>query len=156
MKLLGTLFFICINTITSAQDIWVSEVNNLTISGPVVGNRDLTFGIKNILEEVLQDRDFDINPESTLILSVDIVYFDVKKSDMQLGAFSKKVDTTEIILHGHLLLDGIIIKSVTVKGQAKAISTSTLIIDQGGKFSQANVSTALKKVCDKLISDLKL
>jgi uncharacterized lipoprotein YajG len=156
MKLLGTLFFICINTITSAQDIWVSEVNNLTISGPVVGNRDLTFGIKNILEEVLQDRDFDINPESTLILSVDIVYFDVKKSDMQLGAFSKKVDTTEIILQGHLLLDGIIIKSVTVKGQAKAISSSTLIIDQGGKFSQANVSTALKKVCDKLISDLKL
>ena len=156
MKLLGTIFFICINTLASAQDIWVSEVNNLTISGPVVGNRDLTFGIKNILEEVLQDKDFDINPNSSTKLSVDIIYFDVKKSDMQLGAFSKKVDTTEIILQGHLLLDGIIIKSATVKGQAKAISTSTLIIDQGGKFSQANVSTALKKVCNKLISDLKL
>jgi len=156
MKLLVTIFFTYINTLASAQDIWISEVNNLTVSGPVVGNRDLTFGIRNILEEVLQERDFDIHPDSNTKLSVDIIYFDVKKSDVQLGAFSKKVDTTEIILTGYLLVDGIISKSVTVKGQAKAISTSTLIIDQGGKFSQANVSTALKKVCDKLISDLKL
>jgi uncharacterized lipoprotein YajG len=156
MKLLGTIFFICINTLASAQDIWVSEVNNLTVSGPVVGNRDLSFGIKNILEEVLQDRDFDINPNSDTKLSVDIIYFDVKKSDMQLGAFSKKVDTTVIILTGYLTVDGVVTKTATVKGQSKAISTSTLIIDQGGRFSQANISIALKKVCDKLISDLKL
>ena len=47
-------------------------------------------------------------------------------------------------------------KIVNAKGQAKSISTATLVIDEGGKFSQANVSTAMKKLCDQLVSKLKI
>ena len=44
----------------------------------------------------------------------------------------------------------------TAKGQAKSISTATLVIDEGGKFSQANVSTAIKKLCEQLVTKLKI
>ena len=47
-------------------------------------------------------------------------------------------------------------KSVVAKGTAKSISTATLAIDEGGKFSQANVSTAIKKLCEQLVQKLKL
>ena len=47
-------------------------------------------------------------------------------------------------------------KQVTAKGQAKSISTATLLVDEGGKFSQANVSTAIKKLCEQLITKLKI
>ena len=47
-------------------------------------------------------------------------------------------------------------KSVIAKGTAKSISTSTLVIDEGGKFSQSNVSTAIKKLCEQLINKLKI
>ena len=47
-------------------------------------------------------------------------------------------------------------RKAVAKGTAKSISTATLVIDQGGKFSQANVSTAIKKLCEDLIRKLKL
>jgi hypothetical protein len=47
-------------------------------------------------------------------------------------------------------------KSVTATGEASEVSTATLLIDEGGQFSQANVSTALKKVVEQLINKLKL
>ena len=47
-------------------------------------------------------------------------------------------------------------KKVTARGTATSVSTATLIIDEGGKFSQADVSTAMKKVCEQLIKKLKL
>ena len=55
-----------------------------------------------------------------------------------------------------LYRDGKKKKSVTSKGTAKSISTATLVIDKGGKFSQANVSTAIKKLCEQLIEKLKI
>ena len=47
-------------------------------------------------------------------------------------------------------------KIVVAKGTAKSISTATLLVDEGGKFSQANVSTAIKKLCEQLIDKLKI
>jgi peptide chain release factor 1 len=55
-----------------------------------------------------------------------------------------------------LFIKGKDVKKAVAKGQATSISASTLIIDKGGKFSQTNVSTALKKVCEQLIEKLKL
>jgi hypothetical protein len=144
------------SSIGYSQDIWISDVKNLTVSGPAVGNRDLTFGVRNILEEIVQDNDIYINPNSNVKLLVEIIYFDVKKTSVQVGTFGKKTDATEIILRGTLTVDKVDNKPIIVKGQAKSISTATLIIDQGGKFSQTDLSTAMKKVCEQLINELKL
>ncbi len=73
---------------------------------------------------------------------------------MQLAIYSNTEEITEIIMQGRLLLDGKVIKKAVAKGQATSISASTLIIDKGGKFSQANVSSAIKKVCEQLIQKL--
>lgn len=156
MKLLLFILLMFANSLAYSQDIWVTDVKNLTISGPAVGNRNLTFGVRNILEEIIQDKDLILNPNSSTKLLIEIVYFDVKKTSMQLGAFGKKTNATEIIIKGVLGVNDVNIKTVIAKGQAKSISTATLIVDKGGKFSQSDVSTALKKVCEQLLNDLTL
>jgi len=79
MRLLLLILLMFISSLSYSQDIWVTDVKNLTISGPAVGNRDLTFGVRNILEEIIQDKDLELNPNSSAKLLVEIVYFDVKK-----------------------------------------------------------------------------
>lgn len=157
MKLLLTfLTSILLLTQTSGQTIWVADINNLTVSGPVVGNRDFAFGVRNILEELLQDKEYDLDPSSDTQLTIDIVYFDVKKTSVQMAAYNKSTDVTEIIFKATIQKNGKELKPVVAKGQAKSVSTSTLILDKGGKFSQTDVSTALKKVCEEIITKLKL
>lgn len=156
MKSLLLILLMFISSLSYSQDIWVADVKNLTISGPAVGNRDLTFGVRNILEEIIQDKDLVLNPNSSTKLLIEIVYFDVKKTSMQLGAFGKKTDETEIVIKGVLITNDTDSKTVIAKGQAKSVSTATLIIDKGGKFSQSDVSTALKKVCEQILNDLNL
>lgn len=139
-----------------AQDISIGSVKNNIQLGALANNRDLSFGIKNILEESVQQKGYEINPNSTKSIEVEILYFDVKSKSMQLAVYANNEDITEIVMQARLLSDSKEIKKVVVKGQAKSISTSTLIIDKGGKFSQANVSSAIKKVCEQLIEKLKL
>lgn len=140
-----------------AQDYYtIADVQNNIVLGPLAGNRNITFGVKNILEEVIQDKGFDLGPNSSKQIEVSLLYFDVKKTNMQFAVYGKNLDVTEIIAQAKLVVDGKSKKPVIAKGTAKSISTATLIIDQGGKFSQANVSTALKKVCEQLIDKLKL
>ena len=39
-----------------AQDYYsIADVQNNIALGPLAGNRDIAFGVKNILEEVIQD-----------------------------------------------------------------------------------------------------
>jgi uncharacterized lipoprotein YajG len=156
MKILLFIGVFLMPVLSYSQDFWIGDIENKTISGPAVGNRDLTFGVRNILEELLQDKGYDINPESTTKLSIEILYFDVQKTNVQLGTFGKNLDITEIIFRATLTKDGKQLKPIVAKGQAKSISTSTLIIDQGGKFSQANVSTALKKVCEEVLTKFEI
>ena len=140
-----------------AQDYYtIADVQNNIALGPLAGNRDIAFGVKNILEEVIQDKGFDLGPNSSHQIQVSLLYFDVKKTNMQFAVYAKNSDVTEIIAQAQLVVNGKGKKKVTAKGTAKSISTATLIIDKGGKFSQANVSTALKKVCEELIDKLKL
>jgi hypothetical protein len=55
-----------------------------------------------------------------------------------------------------LYKDGKKKKQVTATGEARSISTATLLVDEGGQFSQQNVSTAIKKVVEDLVKKLKL
>lgn len=140
----------------SQKTIHIQEVTNNIVMGPFAGNRDLAFGVQNILEEIIQDKDYYLDDNAPKSIKVELLYFDVKKNSMQLAAYGRKVDITQIIAGARLIVDRKVVKEVIAKGTSKSISTSTLIIDDGGKFSQAGVSSALKKVCEQLINKLKL
>lgn len=156
MRLLLFLLSLLFGFSVVAQEVKLGDVKNEIILGDLAGNRDLAFGVKNVLEEVIQDAGYDLNPNSPLEITVDLLFFDVKKNNVQLAVYSKNTEVYSIIARATLLKNGKKKKQVTAKGQAKSISTATLVVDQGGKFSQANVSTAIKKLCEQLITKLKL
>ena len=156
MKLLLFLLSFLFSLSIVAQEVKIGKVENKIILGQLAGNRDLSFGVQNVLEEVVQDAGYDLNPNSSLEITVDILFFDVKKSNVQIAVYSKNTDVYTIIARATLLYNGRKKKQVTAKGQAKSISTATLLVDEGGKFSQANVSTAIKKLCEQLITKLKI
>ena len=131
-------------------------MENKIILGQLAGNRDLSFGVQNVLEEVVQDAGYDLNPNSSLEITVDLLFFDVKKSNVQIAVYSKNTDVYTIIARATLIKNGKKKKQVTAKGQAKSISTATIVVDEGGQFSQANVSSAIKKLCEQLITKLKI
>ena len=156
MKLLLFLLSFLFGFSIVAQEVQIGDVTNKIVIGDLAGNRNFAFGVKNVLEEVVQDAGYDLNPNSTTIITVDLLFFDVKKTNVQLAVYQKNTDTYKIIARASLYKDGKKKKIATVQGEAKSISTATLIIDEGGKFSQANVSTAIKKLCEQLIEKLKI
>jgi len=156
MKLLLFLLSFLFSFSITAQEVKIGSIDNKIILGDLAGNRDLAFGVQNVLEEVIQDAGYDLNPNSSLEITVDILFFDVKKNNVELAVYSKNTDIYTIIARASLYKNGKKKKQVTAKGQAKSISSATLVVDEGGKFSQANVSTAIKKLCEQLITKLKI
>ena len=150
--LLGFLVFLCIPVF--GQSVKIEDVQNKIEMGPQAGNRDLTFGVKNILEEIIQDNGYDLDPKATTSILVELVYFDVKKVNMSIAVYGKNSDITEIIAKGTLLENGKKKKSVIIKEQAKTVATSVVILDKGGKISDSDVSAALKKTCEGIIKQL--
>ena len=138
------------------ETIQIGEVNNKIELGPFAGSRDLAFGVQSILEEVIQDKGYNLSYNAETQIQVDLLFFDVKKTNVQVAIYSKNTSEYQIIARATLFKNGKKKKIATAKGVAKEVSTATLIIDEGGQFSQANVSTALKKVCVQLIDKLKL
>ena len=156
MKLLCLIALFLGMNLYGQETIKIEEVTNNIVMGPFAGNRDLAFGVKNILEEVIQDRDYYLDNNAPKSIKVELLYFDVKKNSAQFAVYGRQVDITQIVAGARLIIDGETVKEVVAKGTSKSISVSTLIIDDGGKFSQAGVSSALKKVCEQLIDKLKL
>jgi len=142
--------------LAQSQEINIGKIENKIVLGDLAGNRDLAFGVRNVLEEVVQDAGYDLNPNSTSEITIEILFFDVKKNNIQIAVYGRKINTYIIAAKATLYKNGKKKKSVTSKGTAKEISTSTLVIDEGGKFSQTNVSTAIKKLCEQLITKLKI
>ena len=157
LKLIVTLWLMLLSSIAYGQEIiQIGDVNNKIQLGPFAGSRDLAFGVQSILEEVVQDKGYNLSYNAETQIQVDLLFFDVRKTSVQVGIFGKQTDVYQIIARGTLLKNGKKKKMTLAKGEAKEISTATLIIDEGGQFSQTNVSTALKKVCVQIIDKLKL
>ena len=97
-----------------------------------------------------------MSDDASTKIQIEFLYFDVKKNALQVGVYSKKADITQIIAKATKIKNNKIAKEITAKGTSKSITTSTLIISNDGKFSQAGVSTAIKKLCADIISKLKL
>ena len=157
LKLIVTLWLMLLSYNAYGQEIiQIGDVNNKIQLGPFAGSRDLAFGVQSILEEVVQDKGYNLSYNAETQIQVDLLFFDVQKTKVQVAIYSKNPDEYQIIARASLIKNGKKKKQVTAKGTAKEISTATLIIDKGGQFSQTNVSTALKKVCIQLIEKLKL
>ena len=144
-------------TLLLALTLWFPQLKSVSIGnitnkvklGPVAGNRKLEFGVKNILEEVLQDKDILIDHNSENRIDVDIVYLDVLKTQSSFSVMHSNKEEVVIRLQGTLGK-----KKATAEESAEETSMSTLLIDEGGKFNQQNLSTALKKACNSLVNKL--
>lgn len=148
--LLGALLF---TLGVNAQDISVSVQNSIKL-GDLAGNRKIEFGVNNIIQEILQDKGYSINPTSKNIIFAELIYMDVLKTQSNLSLFHK--DNTDVVIRikGYIAKDGSKSKTILVEGSASEVSTSTLLVGTDGKFNQQNLSTAIKKACYELIEKI--
>jgi len=138
-----------------AEDhVWVDAVENQVKIGKLAGNRNLAFGVKNILEEYIQEKGYDLSQDAKYHLKVNIVYLDVLTTKTNISVFHKGEEEVVVRLQGILYKEGKKEKEVVVEESSSEISMSTLIVDEGGKFNQTSLSNALKKASDKLITKL--
>ena len=142
------------NPTKQTQDIWIESVSNKIQIGSLAGNRNLEFGVRNIVEEFLQEKDFELNPDSKSKLSIELVYLDVLKTKSNISVFHKNEESVVIRLKGVLKVDNKKIKEIIVEEESSEISMATLIVDNGGNFNQQSLSNALKKASDKLVTKL--
>lgn len=140
---------------TTDDGIFVSSVKNKVVMGSLAGNRNLEFGVQNILDEfIVEEKDLVLNPYANRTIEVEILYLDVLKTQSNLSVFHKNTDAVVIRMRGKLLDKGKVVKTVIVEESAEEVSMATLLIDEGGKFNQQNLSTAIKKSCNSLINKL--
>ena len=142
------------NRLYDDKSIHIESVKNYVKIGKLAGNRNLEFGVKNILEEFLQEEGYDINANSPYTLQVQIIYLDVLTTKKNISVFHKNEEEVVIRMRGILNKDGKKVKEVIVEESSSEISISTLIVDEGGKFNQTALSNALKKGCGSLIIKL--
>jgi hypothetical protein len=139
----------------NAEDhIWVESVTNEVKIGKLAGNRNLAFGVKNVLEELLQEKGYDLSESSPYKIKVQIVYLDVLTTKKNISVFHSGVEEVVIRLKGTLTKDGKKEKELVVEESSSEVSMSTLIVDEGGSFNQTSLSNALKKASEKLINKL--
>ena len=139
----------------NAEDhIWVESVTNEVKIGKLAGNRNLAFGVKNVLEELLQEKGYDLSESSPYKIKVQIVYLDVLTTKKNISVFHSGEEKVVIRLKGTLTKDGKKEKELVVEESSSEVSMSTLIVDEGGSFNQTSLSNALKKASEKLINNL--
>jgi hypothetical protein len=138
----------------SDDHIWVEDVANNVKIGKLAGNRQLAFGVKNILEEYLQEQGKDLTPSAENKIKVEIVYLDVLTTKKNISVFHKNEEEVVVRMKGTLYKEGKKVKEVLVEESSSEISMSTLIVDEGGKFNQASLSNAIKKACGSLVTKL--
>jgi hypothetical protein len=136
------------------EEIKVGKITNEIKLGSLANSRNLEVGVRNIVEELLLDLDYDLSPNAEKSINIRLVFFDVKNTGMNAAVFQKKVSKTEIIAIGELQEGTKVTKKTTQKGESSEISNSTLIVASDGSFNQQTASIALKKVLVQIIEDL--
>jgi len=150
MKFIIVISNILFTFLVHGQQINTS-VNNKIVYGDLAGNRSLAFGVKNILDELVQDQGYDLSEDNGSALIVDLLYFDVVRKSSTIGISTRTNNQVEIIAQASY--KG---KKVKVKSTADNIITSTIVLNNSGSFNQQSVSVALKKLCEQVIKKLKI
>ena len=150
------LLFSTLKSSNPYQDNFISigEITNEIRVGPFAGNPSMAYGVRNILEELLMDLDYDLSDNAERKINIRLVFFDVTNIGKSIGVYHNKVSQTQIIAIGELEINGKRKKRVTKKGVSKEISNSTLVVASDGQFNQQTASNALKKVLVEIVEDL--
>ena len=125
--------------------------------GPMTGNLNLTFGVKNIIQEVLQDKGYALvsKENADLFIDVEIVYMDQQKTASNVAIFHKDENAVIIRMLGKLIdKQGKVVKKELVTDESSEISTSTLLISESGEFNSTVMRNAIKKTCVQVVSKL--
>jgi hypothetical protein len=137
--------------------ICVNSVNNNIKVGPLTGNKNLAFGVKNILQEATQDKGFSLVDrfDADLVLDVEIIFFDVEQTKTGVSVFHQDQSTVVIRMRGTISdADGKVVKTITTEDKSSEISTSTLLISETGQFNSTVQRNAVKKACVSVVSKL--
>lgn len=157
MRYVLALLLIMLSVSAKSQtSLHLDSVENKVKIGPMAGNRNIAFGVRNILEEYLQEKEIDISPKAEQSLKVEIIFLDVLTTQSNLSVFHKSEAQVIVRLRGSIInrTNNRLIKSTIAEQSASEISMSTLVVDTGGKLNQQNLSIAIKKSCDKLVTSL--
>lgn len=149
IKIISILF----SSIIFSQDIKISDVQNNIQFGPMVGDQTITFGVKNILEELVQDEGYDLNPKSNDSLLVEIAYYGKTRKEKNIAIYTKKENIVEIVAFAKINEKGKIIKAT---GVGKDMKSSLVILNNEGELKRSSINTALRKMCEQIIKKLKL
>ena len=147
-------FLLYTNSYSQDNTIKIGEITNEIRMGKLAGNRNLAFGVKNIVEEILMDSEYDLTPNSKQQINIKLIFFDIKNIGTNVGVFHKDKSITQIIAIGEFQVGKKIVKKTTQKGESSEISTSTLVVADDGTFNQQTASIALKKVCVQIMEEL--
>jgi len=144
----------------NSKTIFIEPVTNNIKVGVFEGNKNLSFGVRNIIEEIIIEQDtFSlVGDKSSAVyrLQVELIFFDIVTTNSGISIFHEDKTTTVIRMKGILYKGDKKIKQEFAEGKSTEISTSTLIIDEGGKFNQQSASSAIKKTTQALITKLIL
>lgn len=133
-------------------------VNNIRV-GALVGNKNLAFGVRNIAQEIINEQDSLIlvgaKENTDYTVYIELIFFDIVTTKTGVSVFHQDKATTVIRMKGVLYnKEGKKIKTEFAEGKSSEISTSTIIIDEGGKFNQESASSAIKKTTINLLDKL--
>ena len=160
MKLVLTILIaaLCISFVPQpSQKIYINNITNNIKIGPLAGNKNIALGVRNIIEEAVQDKGWILvasKDNADFFIDVELVYFDVQQTSTGVSLFHKNDNETIIRIKGSIYNKDKKIKDYVATGKSSEISTSTAIIDEGGGFNQASARSALKKTIINLIEKL--
>jgi hypothetical protein len=141
----------------NSPSIYILPIKNSIKMGSLSGNVNLTLGVKNILEEALMDKEYNLsnNEESSdYTLQTELIYFDIMQTSKNISVFHKNENETIIRIKGTLYSKNKKIKEIIVEESSSEISSSTLAISYDGSFNQQTARNAVKKTCIKLIEGI--
>jgi hypothetical protein len=140
----------------NTEPVFVEKVVNSVQIGPLTGNKNLAFGVKNILQELVQENHplMETIDENTIVLKTEIVFFDILTTKKNISVFHS--DETEVVIRikGTLYKNGKKLKQFLAEESSSEVSTSTLLVNEGGQFNQQSARNAIKKNCETLIKKL--
>lgn len=131
-------------------------INNIK-AGPLTGNKNLAFGVKNVLQEALQDKGFTLVDrfDADYVIDVEVSFFDMEQTKQGVSVFHEDKNEVVVRMKG-TLSDGFgkVLKNISTEDRSSEISTSTLLINEGGQFNSAVQRNAVKKACVSVVSKL--
>jgi hypothetical protein len=145
------------STPTNPPSIYILPIKNSIKIGTLSGNVNLTLGVKNILEEALMDKEYNLSNNEELsdyTLQTELIYFDIMQTNKNISVFHKNENETIIRIKGTLYNKNKKIKEIIVEESSSEISSSTLAISYDGSFNQQTARNAVKKACIKLIEGI--